>query len=116
MPNKDGFVAFVHFSTLFPGVQNVEWMTYFYEVQKTTSMVISKNLSDSEHMLNLRLWYLESRYQQEEEPLFWGSPEKSSLDASQGQETAREDQGRSGEAQGSESSLPSSSKDGRWPA
>ena len=38
---------------------------------------------------------------------------KSSLEASQGQETAREDQGRSGEAQGSESRLPSSSKDGR---
>ena len=40
---------------------------------------------------------------------------KSSLEASQGQETAEEDQGRSGEAQGSESSLPSSSKDGRRP-
>ena len=37
---------------------------------------------------------------------FWGSPGKSSLEASQGQETAREDQGRSGEAQGSESHLP----------
>ena len=37
----------------------------------------------------------------------------SSLEASRGQETAREDQGRSGEAQGSESYLPSSSKDGR---
>ena len=40
---------------------------------------------------------------------------KSSLEASQGRETAGEDQGRSGEAQGSESCLPSSSKDGRWP-
>ena len=47
------------------------------------------------------------------EPPLWGSPGKSSLEASQGQETAGEDQGRSGEAQGSESRLPSSSKDGR---
>ena len=38
---------------------------------------------------------------------------KSSLEAFQGQETAREDQGMSGETQGSESRLPSSSKDGR---
>ena len=42
-----------------------------------------------------------------------GAAWKSSLEASQGQETAREDQGRSGEAQGSESRLPSSSEDGR---
>ena len=55
---------------------------------------------------------------QEEEEVpqpFWGSPGKSSLEASQGQETAREYQGRSGEAQGSESHLPSSSKEGRRP-
>ena len=53
--------------------------------------------------------------QQPPQPPFWGSPGKSSLDASQGQESAGEDQGRSGEAQGSESRLPSSSKVGRWP-
>ena len=47
--------------------------------------------------------------EQEEPPLFWESPGKSSLEASQGQETAREDQGKSGEAQGSESHLQSSS-------
>ena len=35
------------------------------------------------------------------------------LEASEGQKTARKDQGSSGEAQGSKSSLPSSSKDGR---
>ena len=39
---------------------------------------------------------------QVQEPPFWGSPGKSSLEASQGQETAGEDQGRSGEAQGSD--------------
>ena len=52
---------------------------------------------------------------QQEVQLFWGSPGKSSLEASQGQETAGEDQGRSGEAQGSESRFPSSSKNGRQP-
>ena len=41
------------------------------------------------------------------------TPHESSLEGSQGQETAREDQGRSGEAQGSKCRLPSSSKDGR---
>ena len=57
----------------------------------------------------------EEQQEQQQEPLFWGSPGKSSLEASQGQETAREDQGRSGKAQGSESHLTSSSKDGRRP-
>ena len=33
---------------------------------------------------------------EKEELPFWGSPGMSSLEASQGQETAREDQGRSG--------------------
>ena len=44
----------------------------------------------------------EEEQQQEEEPPFWASPGKSSLEASQGQENAGEDQGRSGEAQGSD--------------
>ena len=39
---------------------------------------------------------------QQQDPLFLGSPGKSSLEASQGQGTAREDQGRSGKAQGSD--------------
>ena len=55
----------------------------------------------------------EEEEQEEEDKPFWASPGNSSLEASQGQKTDREDQGRSGEAQGSESRLPSSSKDGR---
>ena len=56
-----------------------------------------------------------TKSQEEEDKPFWASPGKSSLEASQGQETAREDQGRSEEAQGNESRLPSSSKDRRRP-
>ena len=50
----------------------------------------------------------EQQQEEEQEQPLWGSPGKSSLETSQGQETAGEDQGRSGEAQGSESRLPSS--------
>ena len=43
----------------------------------------------------------EEQEQDEGQQPFWANPGKSSLEASQGQETAGEDQGRSGEAQGS---------------